>query len=169
MLRLGLVEFNSTFFLTIFNILVLFLVLKYKFFGKITEILEKRSSTIQNSYEEADKTVEKANELKKEYEEKLADIKAQELEILSSARLKSQERDNQMLKDVENEISQMKVKARADIEDEKKLAMSSLKDDIIEIAMMMSEKILEKEIDEKQHHVMINEFIQRVGEEKWQN
>lgn len=169
MLRLGLVEFNSTFFLTIFNILVLFFVLKIKFFDKIMKVLNDRSASIEKSYKDADVAVEEAQKMKKEYEEKLADIKAQELEILSLARTKAQERDSAMLKDTEAEISQMKLKARADIDEEKNLAMSSLKDDIIEIAVMMSKKILEKEIDVKQHHAIIDEFIEKVEDEKWQN
>ena len=46
--------------------------------------------------------------------------------------------------------------------------MSEMKNEISGIAMMMAEKIIKKEINQKDHEALINDFIENVGDEVWQ-
>ena len=55
-------------------------------------------------------------------------------------------------------------KAEAQIEQEKKKAMNELKDEISGIAVDIASKVVEREIDEKDHEALISEVIMGVGE-----
>ena len=50
------------------------------------------------------------------------------------------------------------------IEQEKKKARNELKDEISGIAIDIASKVVEREIDEKDHETLIAEFIKGVGE-----
>ena len=50
------------------------------------------------------------------------------------------------------------------VEQEKKKAMNELKDEISGIAVDIASKVVEREIDEKDHEELISEFIKGVGE-----
>ena len=57
-------------------------------------------------------------------------------------------------------------RADEDIEREKKRARSELKGEISELAVMVAQKVVEKEISEADHDRFINDFIENVGDLK---
>ena len=63
-----------------------------------------------------------------------------------------------------NVIQQYKQKAEADIAQERKKAVNEVKDEIGGIAMEIASKVVEREISEKDHKDLIDEFIKNVGE-----
>jgi len=58
----------------------------------------------------------------------------------------------------------MRDKARADIAQERKKALNEIKNDISGIAIDIASKVTEREIDEKQHEALIEDFIQKMGD-----
>ncbi len=69
-----------------------------------------------------------------------------------------------MVKEAESQAAHIKAKAEADIEQEKKKAINEAKDTIGGLAMDIAGKVVEKEINEKDHKKLIDEFIGNVGE-----
>ena len=55
-------------------------------------------------------------------------------------------------------------KAEADIAQEKKKAVNDIKNEIGGMAVDIAGKVIEREISEKDHKKLIDEFIQNVGE-----
>ena len=111
------------------NLLLLFLLLKHFLFKPVQNVLNARQAEIDKTYAEADAAQTRAEELRDEYEKRIADAKAE-----------------------------------AQIEQEKKKAMNELKDEISGIAVDIASKVVEREIDEKDHEALISEFIKGVGE-----
>lgn len=58
----------------------------------------------------------------------------------------------------------MREKARTDIAQERKKALNEIKDDISGIAIEIATRVTEKEIDEKQHKALIEDFIRNMGD-----
>ena len=56
------------------------------------------------------------------------------------------------------------VKRLKDIVSEKKKAVNEIKDEISDIAILIAEKVVEKEITPADHEKLIAQFIDRVGE-----
>ena len=61
-------------------------------------------------------------------------------------------------------IRDPKEKAAADIEQEKKRALNEVKDTISGLAMEIASKVVEREINDKDHQALVDEFIEKIGE-----
>src|SRR6056297_1191896 len=169
MLKLGLVEFSWNFVFQIINTIILYLVLKKFLFVPVTEFIQGRKDEIKSSYDDAENTKEEAESLKKEYEEKLDNIKEEGQEILIKAQKKADERDSEIIKDSKEQAAKLKEKAEKDIEIEKKKALNDVKDEISTIAMMAASKVLGNEVDKDKNKQLVDDFIKEVGESRWQN
>ncbi len=149
---------------TLINTLILFLAFKYFLFDKVNAILEARKTEIEKSYTDADAAKKNAEELEAEYTEKLASAKEESAEIIKNATKKAQVRSDEIIGEAKNEAHSIIDKANADIEKEKKRAVNQIKDEISDIAISIAEKVVSKEIDEKTHEKLIENFISEMGE-----
>ena len=158
----------GTIILVLINTLILFLVIKHFLFGRVNAIIEARQADVSKTYEEADKSMAHAKELEANYNELLASAKDESAEIVKKATKKAQDRSDEIISNAKEEASGIISRANEDIEREKQRAMSEMKNEISGIAMMMAEKIIKKEINQKDHEALINDFIENVGDEVWQ-
>ena len=68
-----------------------------------------------------------------------------------------------MIREASAEATAIKQKAEADIAQERRKAVNELKDEIGSMAMDIAGKVIEREINEKDHTKLIDEFISNVG------
>ena len=68
-----------------------------------------------------------------------------------------------MLREASSQAAAIKQKAEADIAQERRKAVNELKDEIGSMAMEIAGKVIEREISEKDHTKLIDEFISNVG------
>ena len=166
---LGLVEFNVAFFMQIGNTLILFFALKHLLFKPVTEFMDKRTKGIEASIEEAELKNIEADKLKAQYEEKLNEIKKERNQIIEEATRKAQHRGDEIVMQADEEAKKMLEKARIEIEREKQKVMNELKGEISHLAIAVAEKVMEKDLDLGTHQQMIQQFIDKAGEQQWQN
>ncbi|SES83325.1 ATP synthase F0 subcomplex B subunit [Natronincola peptidivorans] len=169
MMQQGLVEFGWTFFFQITNTVIIFLVLRHFLFKPATEFMENRTKGIEDALENAATKNKEAEDLKGQYEGKLANIKEERNEMIREATKRAEERSNDILKAAEVEAKKIIEKGRQDMERERQKAVNELKDQISTLAIMAASKVIEEELSEKAHTKMIEEFIKEVGETPWQN
>lgn len=169
MLRAGLVQLDWTFVFQIINTFILYLILKKLLFKPVTEFMANREEGIKNSLKEAEIKNEEAEKKKAEYLTKIEGAEEEGRQIVKEAAKRAEERASEIIKAAEKEADQIKERARVEIEREKEKAINSLKDEIASIAMLAASKVIEKDLDEKNHRVLVKEFIDEVGETRWQN
>lgn len=150
---------------TLINTMILFLVLKHFLFKPVNKILDERKQNVEETYRQADEKLSEAARLESEYTEKLANAKEESAEIVKNATKRAQTRSDEIIAEAKKEASSLIVKANADIEKEKKRAVNQIKDEISDIALAVAEKVVEKEIDPKDHERLIESFISELGEE----
>ena len=146
------------------NLLLLFLLLKHFLFKPVQNILNARQAEIDKSYADAETAQTRAEELRDEYEKRISDAKAEAADIAKAASRKAQAHYDEVVGTAKADAARLREKAEAQIEQEKKKAMNELKDEISGIAVDIASKVVEREIDEKDHEELISEFIQGVGE-----
>ena len=78
-----------TFIFTVINVLVLVFFLYRFLFKPVREILAARQNELDNSYREAEEAKQKANALKKQYEDTMAQVDAERQEKLEKTRLQA--------------------------------------------------------------------------------
>ena len=146
------------------NLLLLFLLLKHFLFKPVQNVLNARQAEIDKSYADAEAAQTQAEALRDEYEKRIADAKAEASDIVKSATRKAQLHGEEIVRDAQSQASRLMEKADAQIEQEKKKAMNELKNEISGIAVDIASKVVEREIDAKDHEALISEFIKGVGE-----
>lgn len=166
---LGLVEFDWTFFFMLVNFLILYLVLKKLLFKPVTEFMNNRTKGIEDAFKEAEDKKNEAETLYADYRGKLDNIKEERNQIIKDATKRAEERSDEIIKTAQQEANSIIKRANLDIERERQKAINDLKDHISTLAMMAASKIIEKELDEKAHQQLIQQFIDEVGETTWQN
>ena len=130
-----------------------------KFLSKRKELLDKEvDETKKNAAEakmknlEADKNiVESKNKAKEIVKQAKIDANIQKEEILQSANEEASKR----LKDTESIISKQKAEAYKEI-----------KDVVVDVAFDATKKILEREVREKDNQKIIDEFVNKINENK---
>ncbi len=166
---LGLVELNATFVFQIINFILIYLLLRHFLWKPVTEFMDKRTKTIEDSIKDAELKNKESDELKAQYEEKLDEIKEERIQILDDATKRAESRSAQIVDSAEEEARKILERARLQIEREQQKMMNELKGDISELAIGVAEKIIEKNLDAKTHDKMIQQFIDKAGETQWQN
>lgn len=153
-----------TFIAQILNLFIQMYLIKRFLFKPINEVLEKRRQLADQEIREAREAKEEADGLKVQYEEGLANAKAEAAQIVQSAQKEAQIKADETLKQAQEHAAGIRRKAEADIAQEKKKAINEVKDEIGGLAMDIAGKVVEKEINEADHKKLIDEFIKNVGE-----
>ena len=147
-------EFNPGIILaTIVNFLILFFGLKYFFFEKVKLIVEARENEIVDKLDNADMELEKARNLAISNERELQRAKEEGKAITESHKKRAEKAEANLIIE----------RAKVEIEREKEKAEYSLKKEAIDLALELSKKVIEKNIDEEKNRTLIDEFISEVG------
>ncbi len=146
------------------NTLILFLLMKKFFFEKVKAVIDAREEEVQGIYDEADKANQMAESLKADYEESLKGAKSEAAAIVGDAQKRAQVRADQIIDEAQAKSQAMLSKAEEEIIREKKKAINEIKDEISDMAVTIASKIVEKDINAKDHEALISSFIDGVGE-----
>lgn len=158
----GIVPWN--FVATLCNLFIQVYLIKRFLFKPINGILEKRRAMADAQIKDAQKAKEEADAIKSEYEQNMLEAKSKASEILSSAQKTAAIQSEEMLKEASAQAAAIKAKAESDIAQEKRRAVNEIKDEIGGMAMEIAGRVIEREISEKDHAKLIDEFIANVGD-----
>ncbi|MBR6483745.1 MAG: F0F1 ATP synthase subunit B [Clostridiales bacterium] len=153
-----------TFIAQILNLFIQMYLIKRFLFKPVNDILAKRQALTDKEIKDARTAKEDADRIREEYEGHMNGAKAEAAQIISDAKKDAQITADKMIKDAETEAHDIKVRAEADIEQEKKKAVNEAKDEISSLALDIAGKVVEKEINEADHRKLIDDFISKVGE-----
>ncbi|QXM06709.1 F0F1 ATP synthase subunit B [Crassaminicella indica] len=165
----GLVELNWTIILQIANMLILFIALKIVLFKPVHEFMQSRQDNILASIKEAEEKNKEAEKRKKEYETKLQLAEEEGRQLIKEASKRAEKRADQIIKNAEKEASQILERAELEIKRKQEQAVNELKNEMASLALIAASKIIDKTLDEKEHRGLIKEFIDEVGDARWQN
>lgn len=145
------------------NLVIIFLILRKILFKSVKKTLDTRRAQIDKLYDDAGAAKAEAEGDRALYEEKLAGAKEEAEGILYAARERADRMSEEIVSDANEKAAQRVKKAEEEIAQEKKKAMSELKNDVSALSVDIAEKIIEREIDEKDHGELIDKFIADMG------
>lgn len=153
-----------TFIAQICNLFIQVYLIKRFLFKPINNMLEKRRALADEQIRAAEKAREEADAIKTEYESNMLEARTKANEILQSAKESASVQSEEMIREATKAAAAIKEKAEKDIAQEKKKAINEVKSEIGSMAMEIAGKVIEREINEKDHTKLIDEFITNVGE-----
>lgn len=158
---------NINFFTALFtlvNTVVLFLVLKKFLWGPVMKMIADRQQEIDTMYSDADAERQQARQLREDYESKLADAQKTGERLVKEATVRAQSREEDILRQANEEADAIRRKAEADVAREKKKAINDAKDEIAGLAMDIAGKVVGHSLDGKDQSKLVDQFIDQLGE-----
>ena len=148
---------------SVINFIILLAILKHFFFGKVKAIIDEREDYINDRLDSAEEATDKARMIAIENERALNRAKEEGKAITEAHKKKSEKVYNEIVEDAKSEANLIIERARVEIDREREKVEYSLKKEAIDLALELSKKVIEKNIDEEKNKKLIDEFISEVG------
>ena len=153
-----------TFVAQICNLMIQLVIFKKFLLKPIKQVIADRKAKADSEIADAQKLRTEAEAMKAEYEQNLQNARTEANQIVTAAQKTATARSEEIVGEARAQAAALKQKAEADIAQERKKAVNEVKDEIGGIAMEIASKVVEREISEKDHKDLIDEFIKNVGE-----
>ena len=146
------------------NLFIQLLVVKIFFLDKIKAILDQRREAADKQITDAEAAKAEAMAIKETYEKNMAESKAKADDLLMNAQRTANSRSEEIISQAQLAAAQIKSKASADIEMEKKKAINDAKNEISGLAMAIAGKVVERELNAADQADLIDRFINELGD-----
>lgn len=140
----------------------LFLAKKF-FLDKVKAILDQRREAADKEITDAQAARAEAEEIKKTYEQNMREARAKADDLLLNAQRTANSRSEEIIGQAQQAAAQIKQKAAADIEMEKKKALNDAKNEISGLALAIAGKVVARELNTADQEQMIDRFIDELG------
>ena len=148
---------------SVINFIILLAILKHFFFGKVKAIIDEREDYINDRLDSAEEATDKARMIAIENERALNRAKEEGKAITEAHKKKAEKVYNEIVEDAKSEANLIIERARVEIDREREKVEYSLKKEAIDLALELSKKVIEKNIDEEKNKKLIDDFISEVG------
>jgi len=138
-------DFGLLVWTTVFFILFWLLIGKFAF-KPIVEALRKRSGDIQDALDAAKKAKEELQDLNSKNEELIKEAQEQRALIIKEAKAAKDSMINEAKVKAKEEANRIVSTAKAEIEAQKKAALTEVKNEVGQMALGIAEKVIRKEL-----------------------
>ncbi len=138
--------------------LLLFVLTKFAW-KPITSALSERETTIHESLAQAEKALAEAKQLQADNSKARRDAEAQAQSIIREAREEAERVRTEEVDKTRSQIKQLQDQAQAEIAREKDSALSSLRQEVADLAIRAAEKILRENLDADRQKKIVDNFL----------
>ena len=128
-------------------------------FPRIAEALDKRQKMIEDSIDSAEKVKRDADELLREYRERLSDARGQADEIVARARRTAEAAENETIAEARAKREEMMEQTRRDIEAETRRAIQQIRAEVADLTVLATEKVTRKTLDSADQKRLVDEAL----------
>lgn len=145
--------------INIVGFLLLLFVANNLVFKPVGKVIEERQQDINGTYDKLDADRRQMEALKADYEQRLAAIEAEAREKIQSAIKDAQATRDQILQETTTRSREMITRAEAEVEREREQAMITLRQQMVELALGATRKVIGDGLDDSRQRRLIDEFI----------
>ena len=142
----SLIEINGTIVFIILSFAVFAVMMQRFFYRPLTEIREQRNQHIADLKNEGEEAFNKAEELSREYEDKIRDARKQVFDYTTAALTNANEEKLAILEERKKQVAVFLSTSRRQIHEEKLYSLESLRKKVDNYAGEIFKKVLEEEI-----------------------
>ena len=146
------------------NTLLVFFVAKKFLFVPVKNMIDSRQKEIDAMYAEADAAKNQAQSMQEEYRQKLENAQQTSETMVRDAVARGQAREEEILRQANQEADAIRAKAAADIALAKKKAINEAKDEIAGLSLAIAGKVVGRELKESDQSALVDQFINELGE-----
>ncbi len=144
---------------TLGSLIVLLIILTKFLYKPICKMVQNRKNFIKNNIDQSIEAKEKAISLENEAKQKLLSSQNTGQELISKAKVEAEVLKNMYIEQGKLEAERIIAEAKESIEAKKKSLEKESYDEIVSIALEISEKIIQKNISEKTATKYLDEYL----------
>lgn len=144
---------------SLLNLLIIFLILKRFLFKPVKKILKSRQDAVDERYAQAENAINDAEAKQAELTKRLENAQAEADNIIKDATITAERRREKIENEARENAESIIRQAKNEAELEKRKAESEIKEQIVVVSTALTEKLIEREINEEDHHKLIDSVI----------
>jgi F-type H+-transporting ATPase subunit b len=159
----NIIAVNGTFLIELAAFIVMIAVLWRYAYPAIARVAEQRQKLIADQLAQAERQAKEAEERLKAAEAKLNDARSQAQEIIAGAGRSGEQLREELKAKSEEEARRQVEKAIKDIEAARQQAVESVRSQVADIVVAVTEKVVGEALDVKAHKRLIERAIDEIG------
>ena len=149
-----------TFIFTVINVLVLVFFLYRFLFKPVRDILAARQNELDNSYREAEEATQKANALKKQYEDSMAQIDAERQEKLEKSRMQATSEYDEIIGNAREKASKIIADAKIEAERQAEQKQHEMEEEVAMLVAKAAYKIAASKDSAENNQKLYDTFLE---------
>jgi len=153
--------------INLFHVFVLAAILTFILYRPVRDLMRKRTEKIEGQLSDAAQSLESANSMKEEYEQKLAEIEVERVQILEAAHKQADDSSKRMIDSAKQEAKAVVERAEKDARSEMERLKDEVRLHIIEVSTLMAGKFVSGSIDENSQNKLFDEALTELERVTW--
>ncbi len=149
-----------TFIFTVINVLVLVFFLYRFLFKPVRDILAARQNELDNSYREAEEATQKANALKKQYEDSMAQIDAERQEKLEKSRMQATSEYDEIIGNAREKATKIIADAKIEAERQAEQKQHEMEEEVAMLVAKAAYKIAASKDSAENNQKLYDTFLE---------
>lgn len=141
---------------------ILLLVFKKYLWAPVSDFLQKRADVAQQALDDAYQAKEEALEKQQQAKQQLQDASEKAQRIIERSENEAKKIKSQLLSDAQNQAKLKIEQANSQIELQRRELQSNIRKEIVDVAMLVSERLMHDKIDETFDRDVIQTFLKDV-------
>jgi F-type H+-transporting ATPase subunit b len=151
------------------SFIILFTLLKKFLYSPVVKMLEDRSEKIKSSLETAERVKQEAEQTTEVNETLMVKAREESQMLISEAREQARKIKDLEMEKSKEQIENERKRAIDEIKSEQEKIINNIRSEFSGLAISAAEKIVEKEVNEKNHDQLINSFLEKAKKIKNEN
>jgi F-type H+-transporting ATPase subunit b len=143
---------------------IVLVVLTKKVFPALRKSVEAREQKIQSELEAAERAKKEAEEEKRQYQESIANARAEGNRIIEDARQSAEQVRKDLIEKANKEAEQIVTRAQEQLEAERNRTVTELQQTIGDLSIELAEKVVGRAIDGGAQRELVDAYIKEVAE-----
>ena len=149
---------------TIVTFLIVLMLLKWKAWGPLMSVLDKRAEDIKNALSAADRAKEDAEKASQDYEKLVQKAHSEAQQIIADSKATGEKVKNDIESVARENAEKMIGKAKTQIEAESQKALQEIKSSVVDLSIEAAEKIIEKNLDSEDNRKLVEKTLDSMGQ-----
>lgn len=149
-------------FWTIVTFLVVAFILRAKAWKPILSVVEEREKQIENAIESAKRERAEAEKLLAEQKTAIAEARREAAELMRKNQADIEKFRAELMAKSRQEAEELKAEARRAIEDQRAKAVAEVKSEAVNLAILITEKLLGERLDESRQRALAEQFVEQL-------
>ncbi len=142
--------------------LIVFFILKKYAFGSILGAIDARRKHIEDEIQAAENKRREMESLEKDYRKRLDHIEQEARERIQEASAIGQTLAKDIQEKARQDAQKMFDRTQSEIQQEIAKARLTMRNDIVELSSLITEKIMREKLDQREHEKMVDKFIKEL-------